>query len=79
MQLIFDYKWLAFYLLFDINGYFVLIKALQEQQAIIEQQNAQIETLLTDNSLLKEKDDTQDKSIEALVSRLNLLESKSSH
>ena len=57
----------------------VLIKALQEQQAIIEQQNAQIETLLTDNSLLKEKDDTQDKSIEALVSRLNLLESKSSH
>ncbi|WP_179019792.1 tail fiber domain-containing protein [Winogradskyella forsetii] len=57
----------------------VLIKALQEQQAIIEGQNKQIEALSIDNSLLKEKDVIQDKSIEALVGRLNLLESKSTH
>ncbi|WP_178988190.1 tail fiber domain-containing protein [Winogradskyella schleiferi] len=43
----------------------VLIKALQEQQDIIEAQNA--------------KDVVQDKSIETLVARLNLLESKSSN
>ncbi|MDN3493447.1 tail fiber domain-containing protein [Winogradskyella bathintestinalis] len=43
----------------------VLIKALQEQQEIIEAQSA--------------KDIIQDKSIEALVARLNIMESKSSN
>ena len=43
----------------------VLIKALQEQQEIINAQNA--------------KDVIQDKSIEALVTRLNLLEAKSTN
>jgi len=43
----------------------ILIKALQEQQNIIDAQNA--------------KDIIQDKSIEALVVRLNLIESKSSN
>ncbi|MBF8150872.1 tail fiber domain-containing protein [Winogradskyella sp. F6397] len=57
----------------------VLIKALQEQQGIIDGQNNLIETITADNSLLKEKDITQDKSIEALVTRLNLIESKSSN
>ncbi len=58
----------------DDNGYLsvryndliaLLTKALQEQQAIIEEQKA--------------KDVVQDKSIEALVTRLNLIESKSSN
>jgi len=43
----------------------ILIKALQEQQEIIEAQNA--------------KDTVQDKSIEALVARLNLMDSKLSN
>lgn len=43
----------------------ILIKALQEQQEIINAQNA--------------KDIVQDKSIEALVTRLNLLEAKSTN
>jgi hypothetical protein len=57
----------------------ILIKALQEQQRIIDGQNIKIEGLSADNSVLKAKDSVQDKSIETLVARLNLLESKSSH
>ncbi|MBU2930138.1 tail fiber domain-containing protein [Winogradskyella psychrotolerans] len=57
----------------------ILIKALQEQQGIINEQSDLIETITADNSLLKAKDVVQDKSIEALLTRLNLIESKSTH
>ncbi|MFK7782886.1 tail fiber domain-containing protein [Psychroserpens sp.] len=50
----------------------ILIKALQEQQEIIDGQQITIESQ-------KAKDKIQDKSIEALVARLNLIESNSSN
>jgi hypothetical protein len=75
------------YYTMDYTGFGVIaIKAIQEQQATIEDlqnqvnaQNEQIEALSINNALLIEKDVIQDKSIEALITRLNLLESKSSN
>lgn len=57
----------------------VLTKAIQEQQQIINEQNKQIEILTADNSLLKSKEDVQDKLIKELIDRLNLIESKSNN
>ena len=68
------------YYTMDYSGFGVIaIKAIQEQQEVIEDLKSQVEALSVNNALLKSKVVIQDKSIEALAARLNLIESKSSN